>query len=49
MNEEQPNQQQAPTIDQLVYALAWEIQALRTSVMALKESVDGLNSAVREE
>lgn len=52
MNEEyedQPQQIQPPTIDQLMIGLMWEMQQLRLSIMALKESVDGLNSALREE
>lgn len=50
--DESPVQEQGqpqPTMDQLIYALMWEMQALRGSVMALKESVDGLTSVVRED
>lgn len=48
MNEEQ-QQMQPPSIDQLIIALVMELQALRISVDALKESVNGLNSSLREE
>ena len=52
MNEEQgwEDQQQAPqpTMEQLVYALAWEMQALRVSVQALNESVQGLTKALED-
>ena len=50
MNEEHNNQQPPqPTLEQLLYALAWELQALRVSVSALTESVNGLNSSLRED
>ena len=50
MNDEINNQQPPqPTLEQLLYALAWELQALRISVDALKESVNGLNSSLRED
>lgn len=52
MNEEyedQIQQQQPPTIDQLILGLMWELQALRVSVAALTESVNGLNSSLRED
>lgn len=50
MNEEHNNQQPPqPTIDQLILGLMWELQALRVSVAALTESVNGLNSSLREE
>lgn len=48
MNEEQQQMPQ-PTMEQLLYALAWELQALRVNVQALNESVQGLNSSLREE
>lgn len=50
MNEEINNQQiPQPTLEQLLYALAWELQALRVSVQELNESVKGLNASLREE
>jgi hypothetical protein len=47
MNEEQ-QQIQPPTMEQLLYALAWEMQALRVSVQALNESVQGLSKALED-
>ena len=47
MNEEQQQMPQ-PTMEQLLYALAWELQALRVSVQALNESVQGLSKALEE-
>lgn len=50
MNDEINNQQPPqPTLEQLLYALAWELQALRVSVQELNESVRGLNASLREE
>ena len=46
MNEEQ--QMPQPTMEQLLYALAWELQALRVSVHALNESVQGLSKALED-
>lgn len=36
------------TIEQLVVALVWELQQLRMSVDALKESVNGLHTTLIE-
>jgi hypothetical protein len=47
MNEEQQQMPQ-PTMEQLLYALAWELQALRVSVQALNESVQGLSKALED-
>ena len=47
MNEEQQQMPQ-PTMEQLLYALAWELQALRVSVMALNESIQGLSKALED-
>ena len=47
MNEEQQQISQ-PTMEQLLYALAWELQALRVSVQALNESVQGLSKALED-
>jgi hypothetical protein len=48
--EEQEQQaMQPPTIDQLVIALMYELQALRTEVYYLRETVHGLNGTLREE
>lgn len=49
MNEDQMHQEvQPPTLDQLMLGLMWEMQQLRLSNMALKESIDGLIKAVQE-
>ena len=50
MNEEQQMHQEIPqpTIDQLILGLMWELQQVRLSNMALKESIDGLIKAVQE-
>jgi hypothetical protein len=47
MNEEQQQIPQ-PTMEQLLYALAWELQALRVNVQALNESVQGLSKALED-
>jgi hypothetical protein len=47
MNEEQQQIPQ-PTMEQLLYALAWELQALRVSVLTLNESVQGLSKALED-
>ena len=47
--DEQNQEQQAPTMDQLIYALMWELQALRVNVQALNESVKGLNASLIED
>ena len=49
MNEDQMYQEvQPPQIDQLILGLMWELQQVRLSNMALKESIDGLIKAVQE-
>jgi hypothetical protein len=48
--EEQEQQaMQPPTIDQLLLGLMYELQALRTEVYYLRETVHGLNGTLREE
>lgn len=48
--EEQEQQaMQPPTMEQLIWGLMYELQALRTEVYHLREAVHGLNGTLREE
>jgi hypothetical protein len=48
--EEQEQQaMQPPSMEQLILALMYELQALRTEVYYLRETVHGLNGTLREE
>lgn len=40
---------QQPTLDQLIFALMWELQALRSSVHELTGVVYGLTNSLKEE
>lgn len=48
--EEQEQQaMQPPSMEQLIWGLMYELQALRTEVYHLRETVHGLNGTLREE
>lgn len=49
MNEEENTQMPQPTMEQLIFALMWELQALRGAVHELTGVVHGLTGALKEE